>query len=144
MTRNVWVTVHSVQKDGGGNESRMESSAEGLFYEKNGSSYLLYEEASEEGGAVKNVVKCKGKLLELKRTGAVNARMVFEQGQTYMTDYATCFGMLRLGVKTRQLAFAAEGDMIRIQAEYELFSEGEPVSTCGIVIEAKSKMYVEA
>jgi len=138
MTRNVWVTVRSVQKDGGGNESRMESSAEGLFYEKNGGSYLLYEETNKEGEAVKNLVKCKGKLLELKRTGAVNARMVFEQGQTYMTDYATCFGVLKLGVKTRRLAFAAEEDMFRIQAEYELLSEGEPVSTCGIVIEAKN------
>jgi len=137
MAKKVWVTVRSVQRDADGNEEVMETAAEGLFSEKNGSSYLFYEEKPEgEPEAIKNVMKRKGNLLELTRRGAINTRMVFEQGRTYMADYVTPYCRLRFGVRTERLSCLSEEDTVEIRADYELTLDGEPLSRCEVIIKA--------
>ena len=55
------------------------------------------------GAVVHNRIKYKDNLLEVTRNGAINTRMVFESGKEHMTDYATPYGCLRLGILTHSL-----------------------------------------
>lgn len=139
MTRNVWITVRGIQRDADGNESVTETVVSGEYYEKGGSCYFLYEETPEgESGTVKNVIKQKDTLLELTKKGVVNARMVFEQGRTHMTNYMTPYGALALGVKTDRVECLTGPDSFALRAEYELLSGEELISECQITIEAKA------
>ncbi len=54
-------------------------------------------------------IKYRDHLLEVTRHGAVNTRMVFECGREHMTDYATPFGCLRLGILTHSLEVISPG-----------------------------------
>lgn len=55
------------------------------------------------GAVVHNRIKYKDNLLEVTRNGAINTRMVFESGKEHMTDYATPYGCLRLGILTHSI-----------------------------------------
>lgn len=139
MTRDVWITVRGIQKDAEGNETITETVVSGEYYEKGGCSYILYEELPEgESGTVKSIIKQKDTLLELTKKGVVNARLVFEQGRTHVTNYATPYGSLALGVKTDRVECLAGPDSIALRAEYALLSGEEVISECQITIEAKA------
>ena len=139
MTKDVLITVRGIQRDEDGNEAVSETVVRGEYYEKGGSRYLFYEEIpEEETGMVKHTVKCRGNVLELTKKGVVNARMVFEPGQTHMTDYATSYGMVRFGVQTHRVFTVAEADSVEIHAEYALTGGEDILSECRILIKAEA------
>lgn len=139
LTKDVRITVRGIQRDEDGNELVTETVSDGEYYERGGSIYLFYEEfPEEESRAVKHTIKCKENVLELTKKGLVNARIIFEPGQTHMTDYATPYGLLRLGVKTRGVNSLVGENVLEIQAEYALTSEEEILNECEILIRVES------
>lgn len=139
MTRDVLITVRGIQRDEDGNETTSETVVRGEYYEKSGSRYLFYEELpEEETGAVKHTIKCRGNVLELTKKGVVSARMVFEPGQTHMTDYVTSYGMVQFGVKTHRVLTVAEEDFFEIRAKYALTAGEDILSECRILIKAEA------
>ena len=124
MGTTVQLTLIGRQRDSAGEETVTKSTVMAEYYEKNGTLYLLYEENPEcsetvteiqknnrdaaeikksSGSVVHNRIKYKDNLLEVTRNGAINTRMVFERGKEHMTDYATPYGCLRLGILTHSL-----------------------------------------
>lgn len=134
MDRQVLLTLTGRQRDPSGSETVTELSTEAECYERNGSLYILYEERAEDGSLTKNVIKHKNQLLELTKKGAVSACMVFEPGREHMTDYATPFGLLRLGILTDSVTMQCLEDQIEISAAYVLTEYGEVISHCKIII----------
>lgn len=134
MDKQVLITLTGRQWDEEKNETATEQSALGTLYERNGSLYILYDENTEEGGTVKNTIKLKGTLLELTKKGAVNTCMVFEPGREHMTDYATPFGSLRLGVLTDFVEMRESDEQMEIIASYMLTESGRIISHCEISI----------
>ena len=127
MTRKGQLTVIGTQWDEAGEEQRTQTTAAAEYYTGNGSLYLLYEEISAEGeGITKNMIKLKGNTLELTKRGAVNARMVFEPGQEYMTLYSTPFGSLPLGILTDTVESVLSEKELRICAAYSLTCQNQP------------------
>ena len=73
----------------------------GRFGEKNGSYYLTYDETEMlgMGGAVKTGIYIKpDKSVVLQRTGAVESRLVVEQGKRSICCYNTSAGELLIGI----------------------------------------------
>ena len=73
----------------------------GRFGEKNGSYYLTYDETEMlgMGGAVKTGIYIKpDKSVVLQRTGAVESRLVVEQGKRSICCYYTSAGELLIGI----------------------------------------------
>ena len=134
MDNRVQLTLIGRQRDPSGNETVTELYADAEFYERNGSLYILYEEKSEDGSLTKNVIKHKNNLLELTKKGAVNTCMVFEPGREYITDYATPFGLLRLGLLTASVKSQHQKDYLEITADYTLTEQERVVSYCNIYI----------
>lgn len=139
MENEVRITIQGIQRDGEGNESVTESALNGQYYRRNGSRYLFYEEKPEgESGAVKHIIKLKNDLLELTKKGAVNTKMVFEQGKTHLSLYATPCGLLELGVQTHHVSSREQKNVLEIYAEYDLISSDVILSQCKIVIRAEN------
>ena len=134
MDKQVLITLTGRQWNEEKNETVTEQSASGTFYKRNGSYYILYDERTEEGGIVKNTIKLKGTLLELTKKGAVNTCMVFEPGREHMTDYATPFGSLRLGVMTDSVELRESEEQMEITADYILTESKRIISHCKISI----------
>ena len=134
MEKRVRLTLTGRQRDDLGQENVTELSAEAEYFERNGSHYIIYEEKQADGEITKNTIKLKNGLLELTKKGAVNARMVFEPGQEHMTDYATPYGLLRLGVATTGVFIEQSEKTLEIRADYSLTDNGRILSRCTIFI----------
>lgn len=134
MTEKVQLTLTGCQRDDAGGETSSELKAVAEYSFRNGSHFILYEETAEGGIVSKNILKLRGGVLELTKKGAVNTRMVFQEGTAHRTDYATPWGCLKLDVLTHSVTHSFRDNTRRIQAEYTLLSEGTPLSRCTIAI----------
>ena len=84
MTKDILVSVSGIQFEIEPNEP-VELITTGAYYNKNGKHYILYEEADMEDGLTKNRIKIAPNKIELVKSGATNAQMIFEEGKTNMT-----------------------------------------------------------
>ena len=140
MTREVNVTISGLQWDEDREQDNIESVAVGVYFKKNDSHYILYEDRDEESRQTsKNRIKYKDNLLELTRQGLVNTHMVFEENKVHMTDYVTPYGHFHLGIRTENVKLEEQEDSIRISAEYKIEIGEEPISTNQINIVIQSR-----
>lgn len=138
MNQKAHLTLTGHQTDETGETAVTEHRGAGEYFEKNGSLYILYEETPNGTDTiVKNTLKLKHSVLELTRRGGINARMVFEAGKEYLTDYATPYGCLKMGISTHSLDICREDCLLSVKIAYSLTSNGLPVSDCVLDIEAR-------
>ncbi|MDD6037647.1 MAG: DUF1934 domain-containing protein [bacterium] len=141
MTKEVVVTVLGMQKSPHAGEAPQEviSKAEGVFYEKNGKKYVLFEEQEEETNhTTKNTVKLDGKSVELIRRGALSTHMLFESGVDFPTEYKTPYGSMMLNIVTKNLTIFESDEQIKVTIKYELRSNENLLSDCSTVITVKA------
>ena len=139
MNQKIHLTITGCQSDETSESSVTTHSARGEYFEKNGCCYFFYEEAPSDGNSViKNRIKLKDTVLELTKRGGVNTRMVFESGKEYLTDYATPYGILKMGISTRPLEVFRAESQLKIRIDYSLTSESIPLSECTLTILAVS------
>lgn len=134
MKKKVRLTLIGRQRDEMGQENVTELSADAEYYERNGSLYILYEENEADTGCTQSIIKLKDGLLELTKKGAVNTRMVFEEGREHMADYITPLGTLQLGIATSDVCSKQSEDCLNIHANYDLTERGHILSHCNINI----------
>lgn len=129
MTKEVEVSILGLQVGAGAEEDRTENVVCGEYFRKGDSHYLFYEETVEGfSQPFRSRIKCKGKVLELTRQGLVDTHMIFEENRKHMTNYATPFGSLLLGIDTGKVLVEEQEDTICIAVEYALEAEKKPLS----------------
>ena len=143
MSKTVHLSLTGRQRGETGAETAVKTVTTAEYYEKNGSIYILYQESAEDAdthqkpgdaASTRCRIKLKDGILELIKTGAVNTRMVFEAGREYLTDYATPYGCLKLGILTHALSCSKRGGKMTIQIKYGLTSERQLISDCEMEI----------
>ena len=94
----------SAENDG---HDQMEFITEGKLYEKNGSTYLIYEESEFSGmPGCKTSLKLTGECIRMKRIGsgaAFGAEFVFEKGKRFRSNYKTPYGVFAMEVLTNDV-----------------------------------------
>lgn len=138
MTEKVKVIVIGTHNMEGIDEDTVKSTAIGQYYDKNGKSYVIFEE-EQEGFTekVKTMVKFTDRKVELTKTGLLRSQMVFEQGAVHVTDYVTPYGVMKMEVDTDSLLVLQTEDYIRIDIVYTLFMDGMECNHSKIVIKIK-------
>lgn len=138
MDNYVSLAIVGRQRGEDGEEAVTKLYVTARYWQRCGSHYFLYEETLEESGAViQNTLKLKDGVLELVKRGTVNSRMVFETGKTYLTDYDTPYGRLKIDLHTKALdAVLSEEFPTKINAVYSLSSAGQLFAECVLTIEA--------
>ena len=140
MTKDVLISISGIHMTDG-EDSDVELVTTGSYYEKNGVRYLLYDELMESlDQPVENVVKIRENSLEIIRRGEIQAHMTFRRGMTVMAGYRTPYGEMMVEITTEEIRITEENDSLAVRVEYMLGINGQQISRCSIVLEARSRM----
>lgn len=96
------VHVQSIQRNPDGEELKIELVAEGKFYTKDNTRYIVYEESElTEMKGVTTVIKIlPDESVMLLRLGKIHQRQEYRKGKTSKSVYDTPLGMLDVTMKT--------------------------------------------
>lgn len=111
------------------------------YYLKNGKHYIIYDEVIE---GVSDTIKNKIKIsetdsLEIMKSGLSNTHMIFEKNKKNLTYYKTPYGQMLVGVNTRNMEIEVSDEKIKVQVDYELDVNHEPLANCKIRMNIVSK-----
>ncbi len=135
ITKDVLVTVGSVQYDQQQEMERIQIVVPGVYYKKNGKHYIFYDEVSEEDAAVtKNMIKLDDDILEIRKKGANSVYMIFQKDRKHMTFYQTPFGRLTMGILTKRLNVEEAKSELGILLSYALEINEEHTADCEVSI----------
>lgn len=125
MMKDVIISIKG--SDGGEN---IELMTDGRFGEKNGSYYLTYDETEMLGmGKVKTSIYVKpDSSVILQRTGAVESRLVVEEGRRSVCAYNTDAGELLIGISGESVKTSLTADGGDISMKYTIDSNLKLVS----------------
>lgn len=140
MTKEVIIKIKGLQFAGETDDEEMEVITAGIYYEKDGRSYVKYDEVMEGfTGKISNLLKFNDKSLEVTKKGITNVHMVFEEDKKNMTYYDTPFGNLLLGIAATNIAVKREEETIDLNVDYALEINYEHMADCRISIAIHSK-----
>lgn len=130
MTKEVEIIIKGTAlEEAGAADNQVETRCKAEYFERNGFHYVTYEERVEGVKTpIKNWLKFRENYLEMRKTGALNSQMTFEEGKKYMTGYRTPYGTMLLGVLTHKLDVQIAEDRIAATIRYDLDSEEQLVS----------------
>ncbi len=139
MTKDVLIAIRGMQFEGVEDPESIEVIQKGQYYQRNGSHYLIYEEPIEgSSDVILNRIKFKeGEVLVTKK-GAVNTMLSFKQNEKNMTNYATPYGNLIMGIQTHHIDLKMNESNVEILVDYGLDVNYEFLADCKIVITAHS------
>lgn len=140
MTKDVIVTICGLQNGPETDGEPIEMIVAGEYFYKNNKHYILYDEVMEgESQITKNRIRVSNGQMELVKSGAVNVHMTFEKHVKHVSNYATPYGTLAMGINTKQVVMKETEHELDIFAEYAMEMNYEFVADCNISINVKSK-----
>lgn len=146
MTKDVLVSIKGMQFLGMEEdpEEPIEIITPGSYYFRNGSHYVKYDEVFEEiDGTTSNLVKINGKGMEVRKKGAANVHMVFEEDKKNITCYDTPFGKIQMGISTTRIHVCEKEDSIHVEVDYSLDMNDNYVADCNLHMNIQSKSQME-
>lgn len=140
MNKDVLLTIKGLQFDAAAEETNLQTITAAEYYEKNNSHYVIYDETMEGSGEnTKNIIKFKDKSLELTKKGFVNVHMLFEENKKSLTNYATPFGDILIGIDARKITMTDKDDTIHVNVDYALEVNYEFLADCKISMEISER-----
>lgn len=139
MTKDVWISIESLQKNAAGEGEKIEVITPASYYKKNGHHYVVYEETLDDGIVSKNMLRFDDDFVSVTKRGDINVDMVFERGKRNTTNYMTPYGSLLVGIKASKLLVTYKEKSIKIDVEYSLDINYEHLSDCTISMNIRSK-----
>ena len=140
MRKNVELVISGLHRENGIGHANVKTEAIVLYFRKNGSHYLIYQEAAEGfDRKTKTRIKFAENRLELVRQGPLATRMTFEKHKSHNISYNTPYGVFHFVAVTKQIRVDEAKDCIKVRVDYELESEGSKVSDSSIHICVKEK-----
>lgn len=116
----------TIEQDG--DKETFELMVLGRYLEKDGTSFLKYEEVQEEGN-VRTIVKVAGKEALILRGGAVKMRLPFELNRLLRGSYEMPFGVFETLTMTKRLEHSFENGRGLIDILYDFRMQGSPGGT---------------
>ena len=112
------------------NQETVELTTDGRFGEKNGSYFISYDESEMLGlGDVKTCLYIKpDKSVVLQRSGAVESRLIVEEGKRSICCYSTPHGDLTIGIFGEFVKTELSGSGGNISMRYTIDSELKLIS----------------
>ena len=139
MTKDVLIAIKGMQFEGATDPEEIEVIQRGQYYERNGAHYLLYDEPVEgTSDIIKNRIKFKENEVQVAKKGAVNTTLTFTKNEKNMTNYATPFGNLVVGIDTQRIALDMSEQKMDIKVDYALDINYEFLADCKISIEVSA------
>lgn len=119
MKKEVVVSFKSVNDYGNNNKDTVEFIADGTFFEKDGKTYLKYNETNESG-TVAVTLKLSENKATILRFGTENTQMVIEKGKSKENVYETNEGTFSLNVVAKTVDINIKVGKIKLCYDVEL------------------------
>ncbi len=126
--KNVRVRINGVERPG--------------TYQKVGATeYIYYCESRESSspGAItapdRVLVRLSDRRMEIRRTGEICSRMIFEEGRTIPAEYVTPYGKIMMDVAGTTLTIRRMEQALHIHAGYRLETNGDEIAQNTVLIE---------
>ena len=120
-------------------EDMMEFITDGKLYEKDGATYIVYDETEVSGMAgCKTTLKITDTALRMKRIGNVGfgAELYFEKGRRFNSIYQTPYGPMGVEILTKAVdAQLDEEKCGKVDIEYDVSMEGASESKNRLTID---------
>ena len=141
MTKEVLLSLQGLQFDAvSADGDKIETITPAEYYKRNDSHYVIFEEAMEGfQEKTKNVIKFKENSLDLTKKGLVNVHMIFEENKKNMTNYATPYGNILIGIDARSVRLKEKEERIEVDVDYALEVNYEHFADCKIKIDIRAK-----
>lgn len=141
MTKDVLISIKGLQNLGESQDpEEVEVVAKGEYYLKNGHHFIYFDEVMEGvPEPVKNSIKITEKGVEVKKKGAANVQMIFEESKKNFTYYETPFGALSMAFAATKIDVAESEENLDVCIDYALEVNGEHVADCEIAVNVKAK-----
>lgn len=105
--KDIMLKIIGKQFAGDNPEEQMEFITEGKLFERNGSTYLIYDESDFSGfPGCKTSLKLKDDTVRMKRLGkdvGYGLEIEFKKGQRFFTKYETPYGVIDMEVLTNSV-----------------------------------------
>jgi len=135
MTKDVLIAIKGLQFEESEDAEEIEVIQRGQYYQRNGSHFVVYEEPIEGStDTILNRIKFKEDEVQVTKKGAVNTMLSFRRNEKNMTNYATPFGNLVMGIHTHQIDLDIEEEKILVHVDYALDVNYEFLADCKITI----------
>ena len=141
MTKDVLVTIKGVQSlEDIEEQEDVEVVAKGDYYYRNGHHFIMFDEMSDEDyQTTKNTIKITEKRVEVRRKGAANVQMIFEENKKNLTYYATPFGNLQMAVAATKIDFKEKEESLDLIIDYALEINSQHAADCQISLCVRPK-----
>lgn len=116
----VHIKLHSSIQHPGQKKELHKQMIQGKQIVKNGTFYLQYTER-QDGAEIQSIIKLGAKEALIMRSGAVQMRLPFAEGEERIGQYKTTHLAMQLRVKTNQLQFEEGADGGTFVVKYQLF-----------------------
>ena len=128
--KDIMLKITGRQYDGDKPQDKMEFVTEGKMYERNGATYLVYEESEFSGfPGCKTSLKLQDGRVRMKRMGkdlAGDTIMEFECGKRFTSTYETPYGEMDMEILTDRLENNIdENGNGNVDIDYHVSLEGE-------------------
>lgn len=144
MTKDVLIAIKGLHFEGNMDENKIETITRGEYYKRNDSHYIIYDEVTEGfSEPTKNIFKINDKELNLTKKGLVNVQMTFEEKKKNLTNYATPYGNIIVGIDTKKIGVEEQSDRMLVNVDYALEVNYEYLADCQIVMDIRSKEEAE-
>lgn len=129
MTKDVLVTISGLLSSPDDSEDTIEVTTAGQYYFKNGKHYILYDEIGESvNEVIKNMIIITDNHVDVRKKGAIDTQMSFENGKKLNSFYTSMFGQMELGISTDSIEMAQEECRLELNLKYHLDINNEHVS----------------
>lgn len=140
MNKEVLVKVKGIQGSLVEDDT-IEMITTGLFFEKNGKTYIKYEDASlDEDQITSTTIKIGDDQVSILRYGATNTQMIFEKDKEHFTPYETPFGLFEIVLRTTEIQFDKEIDKMTLNVAYNIEINHGGASESQFVVEITNQM----
>ena len=140
MKNNVVLAIRGRQTYAGQEPEVIELVTEGTMVFRNGGWDISYEESALTGlEGVTTTFRVEPGKVELTRTGALQSRMVFEEGVPHDTLYQMAFGTLMMTVKATFVFFDIVEDGGTIDLSYNLDIENTEAGVIDYHLDIRAK-----
>ena len=120
-------------------EDMMEFVTDGKLYEKDGATYIVYDETEVSGMAgCKTTLKITDTALRMKRIGNVGfgAELYFEKGRRFNSMYQTPYGLMGVEILTKAVDAQLNDEKCgKVDIEYDVSMEGASESRNRLTID---------
>ena len=124
MDRNVFISIRGLHhfEDQDGSEREVEMVSPGHYYKRGGKHYVSYvEEAIDENEeSAKALVKLDDEGLTISRSGFYHNHLFFQEGKRNKSIYETPFGVLEMGVTTKEMDVDLKEHNFNVKVNFSL------------------------